>query len=59
MEEKAVEGWRGLLAISNQPREEKKSFESILLLESIYKVNIKGKILLFGGLRRKLNHEKL
>ncbi len=24
MDKKAVEGWRGLLAISNQPREEKK-----------------------------------
>ncbi|OZH56113.1 hypothetical protein AFK68_00255 [Hydrocoleum sp. CS-953] len=28
MEKKAVEGWRGLLAISNQPREEKKSLST-------------------------------
>ncbi len=26
MEKKAVEGWRGLLAISNRPREEKNSW---------------------------------
>ncbi len=28
MEKKAVEGWRGLLAISNQPREEKNSLSA-------------------------------
>ncbi|NEQ72205.1 MAG: D-alanyl-D-alanine carboxypeptidase/D-alanyl-D-alanine-endopeptidase [Okeania sp. SIO2C9] len=31
MEKKAVEGWRGILAISNRPREEKKSFYPIPL----------------------------